>query len=171
MMMDGMKSLLPWLCLCACAGAADLSQAHNVYILPMTGGLDQYLANRLTETGVLQVVTDPKRADVVFTDRLGSTFEDKMQELYPPPPAPAAKPAEKAPADASAPPGFGDTVNKLAKPPSSFGRGKGTIFLVSVKSRDVLWSTLEKPKDTTSSQLDRAAVKIVSELKKSAGAK
>src|SRR5512138_1318842 len=33
----------PWLTI-----AAGLENVHSVYVLPMTGGLDQYLANRLS---------------------------------------------------------------------------------------------------------------------------
>src|SRR6266498_3415335 len=47
-------------CSAALACAADLSNVHNVYLLKMTKGLDQYLANRLTGDHVFQVVTDPK---------------------------------------------------------------------------------------------------------------
>src|SRR5688500_13830221 len=66
----------------------DLMEVREVYLLPMSGGLDQYLANRLTREGRFEVVTDPKNADAVFTDRLGPAFEDKLKELYPRPPKP-----------------------------------------------------------------------------------
>ena len=49
---------------------ADLKHVSSVYILPMSGGMDQFLANRLTTLGVFQVVTDPQRADAVITDRI-----------------------------------------------------------------------------------------------------
>ncbi len=174
-MVAAMKLLSVWCACVALAGAADLAQVRTVYILSMGSGLDQYLANRLTEGHVLQVVTDPKRADAVLTDHLGPSFEDQFSELYPPPPKPEPKKdkeqekekeKEADKSGAPAPPAFGDTVNKLAKPRSTFGRGKGTIFLVDVKTREVLWSSYEKPKDSTSTQLDRTAARIVSELKK-----
>jgi hypothetical protein len=57
---------------------AELSSVHTVYLLPMGSALDQYLANRLTSEHVFQVVTDPKLADAVFTDRIGSAFEEKL---------------------------------------------------------------------------------------------
>ena len=44
------------------------------------------MANQLTTMGVFQVVTDPQKADTVLADGLGKGFEDKMKELYPPPP-------------------------------------------------------------------------------------
>ena len=56
---------------------------RTVYVLPMAGGLDQYLAEWLTRDHVMQVVTDPKIADVVLTDRLGEAFEQKMAEIRP----------------------------------------------------------------------------------------
>jgi hypothetical protein len=163
-MMNDMRPLI-FLLFSLALGAADLSQVRTVYILPMAGGLDQHLANRITEARVFQVVTDPKRADAVITDRLGPSFEERFDELYPPPAPP--KPAEEKPAtDTAAPLALGDTVNKLARPQSSFSRGKGTIFLVSVQSREVLWSTFEKPKNTTSGEMDRTAGKVVADMKK-----
>jgi hypothetical protein len=54
---------------------------------------------------------------------------------------------------------------------SSFGRGKGTIFLVSVKSREVLWSTYALPKDSRADQLEKTAGKITNDLKKDLGKK
>ena len=57
----------------------------------MSNSMDQYLANRLTSEGILQVVTDPNKADAVLTDRLGLGFEERLKQLYPPPaPPPAA---------------------------------------------------------------------------------
>lgn len=157
-----------------------------MYMLPMANGMDQYLANRLTNLHAVQVVTDPQRADAILTDRLGPAFEDRLQELYPPPAEEKeeaeSKEAAKGPAKDAAkddtkekdqekpeapPPAFGDTANKLAKVGSmgSIGRAKGTIFLVDVKSRQVLWSIYQRPKDTTPHQLDRTAVHIVNQLK------
>src|SRR5579871_671724 len=162
-MMDEMKLLL-FVLAAAAALAGDVTQAHSVYILPMAGGLDQYLANHLTQAHVLQVVTDPSKADAVLSDRLGSAFEQKMTELYPPPAPPKPEPA-------AARPMLGDTVNKLSAPTSSFGGGKGTVFLVSVKTRDVLWSTYEKRKDASAGQMEKVAARICDDLKKSMGGK
>src|SRR5579872_5311794 len=57
--------------------------ARQVYIMPMASGLDQYLANWLTHEHAMQVVTDPKTADVILTDRIGEDFEQKLAQLYP----------------------------------------------------------------------------------------
>src|SRR5438105_4290906 len=62
-----------------------LPEVKRVYLLPMTSGLDQYIANWLTKAGRFEVVTDPANADAIFTDRLGPAFEQKWAELYPPP--------------------------------------------------------------------------------------
>src|SRR5438067_4847462 len=64
--------------------AAELSSVHNVYLLKMPRGLDQYLANHITSEHVFQVVTDPKLADTILTDQIGEKFEAKLDELYPP---------------------------------------------------------------------------------------
>ncbi len=84
---------------------AALTQVHKVYLLPMTNGMDQYLANRLTSLGLFQVVTDPKKADAVFTDRIGEAFESIQAEWFPEQPiVPASDEAEPAgPPEASAP--------------------------------------------------------------------
>ncbi|HZT31581.1 MAG TPA: hypothetical protein VFA33_16965 [Bryobacteraceae bacterium] len=169
-----MKRFLFWLsCLALPLSAAELASLHSVYLLPMANGMDQYLANRLTNLHVLQVVTDPQRAEAVLTDRIGQPLEDRLQDLYPPPPDKEAKQkqkekqAEKEQDSQGPSPIFGDVANKLATPGtnSSFGRAKGTIFLVEVKTRKILWSTYQRPKDTTSHQLDRTATQIVNQLK------
>src|SRR6478672_4550899 len=153
--------------------AGDLSQVRKVYIFTMAGGLDLHIANRLTDGHVLQVVTDPKNADAILTDRLGPGFEDRMTELYPPPeppkPPPKAKDKEKdkEPAAGIGIPDLSEPTNKLPKLVSNFGGGRGTVFLVSVKSREVLWSTYAKPKDARGEQMEKTAEKISSDLKKS----
>jgi len=155
-------------CSAAMLCAADLAGVHTVYLLRMGKGLDQYLANRLTADHVFQIVTDPKLADAVFTDQLGEGLQAKLEEISPTPePAkPAPPPKKKEEEDASANPLLGDTVNKLSSPASSFGRSRGTVFLVAVKSRQVVWSAYEPAKGGTAKELDRTANDIVSRIKK-----
>jgi hypothetical protein len=176
-----MKRLFPLLlCSATLACATDLAAVHSVYILPMSHGLDQYLANRITNSQVFTVVTDPKLAEAVFTEQIGANFETRMTELFPPPET-VAPPAPKADADAQGedegePKGepkkdsmaIGDTVNKLANPAqnSSFGRSKGTLFLVDAKSRQVIWSTYETPNGSRSTNLDHTASDIVDRIKR-----
>lgn len=152
---------------------ASLRQVQTVYLLPMGYGLDQYLANRLTAEGIFQVVTDPKRADAVFSDQIGLGFERRLQELFPPEPKPVepeaadATEAEKQEAKTKADAESLDDIKRNSGPPiSSFSRGKGNIFLVDVKTRSVLWSLYERPKKILPDELDRTSGRIVSRLKK-----
>src|ERR1035437_3809165 len=141
--MGSMKRLaLLFSCSAALVCAADLPNVHTVYVLKMSKGLDQFLANRLTSDHVFQIVTDPKLADAVFTDQIGEGFQMKLEEIFPAPesekPAPPPKPEKT---DDQANPLLGsDTVNKLSSPEanSSFGRSTGTVFLVDAKSWQVV---------------------------------
>jgi type IV secretory pathway VirB10-like protein len=166
----------------------QLKQVNTVYILGMSGGMDQYLANRLTNMGVFQVVTDPQKADAIITDRLGEPFEAKLKELYPPPPPPPppAPPAPPAPAK-DAKDAKDDKDSKIATTDKTlkddkdnkdkmedsggalrvggFNRGRGNIFIVDRKSKNVVWSTYERPKDTTPGELSKTAEKVVKRLK------
>jgi hypothetical protein len=150
-------------CFSALVGGAELSAVHSVYLLPMANGLDQYLANRITNEHVFQVVTNPKLADAIFTDRIGEVLEAKLADLNPSP-EPVARPAPDQPSS-SLPT---ETANKLSNPAtaSNFGRGKGNIFLVDPKSHQVVWSAYRTPKSSASSDLDRTASDIVSRLKR-----
>jgi hypothetical protein len=167
-----------WIILLSCSAlmcAADLAGVRAVYILPMRSGLDQYLANRLTNGGVFRVVTDPKLADAVLTDHIGATFESQLDDLYPKPEsakkveAPPPPPPKKG--DDAKPAPLIDTDTKAHELPqtSTFGRTKGTVFLVDQKSRQVLWSVFDPSKGTDSKDLDRTASDIVSRIKKDLG--
>ena len=140
----------------------DLKRVSSVYILPMSGGMDQFLANRLTTMGVFQVVTDPQKADALITDRIGEAFQAKLDELYPPPAPPKPVKDEKSAKDdkkkddLSAGP-----VTRL----SSFNTGKGNFFIVDRRSRNVLWSVYEQPANSSSSELTKTAEKVVKRLK------
>jgi hypothetical protein len=168
------------MCIPAVAAAAppkaELARVHSVYLLPMSNGIDQYLANRLTNLGVFQVVTDPHRADAVFTDRLGDTFESRLGEWFP---EPSPKPAEKKPSaqpakpEGDAPPAKAEKPEETTKemkgdtgvPFSSFRRAKGTVFLVDPRTRVVLWSIYAQPKSSQAAELDRTAERITKGIK------
>jgi hypothetical protein len=159
----------------ALSAGAQVSAVRSVYLLPMSGHLDQYLANRITSSGLFQVVTDPNRADAVFSDHLGPAFEDRLAELFPEPKPEAAKPEDaqpKAEGDAAAKEPDVEKSLVAAKPKeeamrvSSFGRGKGTIFLVDGRNRAVLWSFYEMARDTSPRELDRVAGRIADRLKR-----
>lgn len=171
----------------------ELPEVRTVYLLTMSNGLDQFMANRLTQTGRFEVVTDPAKADAVFTDRLGAAFEEKWKELYPPPPkVEEAKPTDSK-ADDGKPTVDGKSVEAKsveAEPvevkatekekktpdlidavgsqpftrPSSFSRSRGNIFLVSRKTGAVIWSRFSLPKDSRPKSLDENAERIVDRL-------
>jgi hypothetical protein len=145
-----------------CALAADaahpgLQQIHTVYLLPMANSLDQYMANRITAVGIFQVVTDPLKADAVFTDKIGEGLEEKLDELYPPEEKPKAKDDKDDKDDASGQP---------AKRFGSFSRGRGTVFLVDRRSRNVVWSTYWPVKSSRPDDTNRRASDIVKRLQK-----
>ena len=111
----------------------------------MAGGLDQYLARWLTSEHIMQVVTDARIADAVLTDRLGEAFEQKMAEIHP----------------------LDDKDKKVDSTHSQFraSKGRGTIFLVDAKSRQVLWSDYEKvPAYNTNDNLNREAERIAKKM-------
>ena len=176
-----MKLFFALLGLTALAAAAfatvnpQLRQVKRVYILAMGSGMDQYLANQLTNSGIFEVVTDPKKADAIVTDDVGETFQQKLDNLYPPPqPKPeAAKPAADGDSDSST-----ADAKSAKKDPldgldfsagrvggSSFGRGKGNFFVVDRSSRVVLWSIYERPKNSTPGELTKTASRVVKHLK------
>lgn len=171
--MGSMKRLVfLFSCSAAMVCAADLANVHTVYLLKMAKGLDQFLASRLTTDHVFRIVTDPKLADAVFTDQLGEGFQAKLEEISPTPESekPAPPPKKKTEDEDTPPvnPMLGDTVNKLSSPGAgtSFGRAKGTVFLVDAKSRQVIWSVYQPAKGGTPKEMDRTAIDIVSRIKK-----
>jgi hypothetical protein len=155
----------------AVLAAAGLADVRKVYMLPMSNSLDQYLANRLTNEHVFEVVADPALADAIFTDRLGEAFEARLAELLPGPEAdkPAAPPPDEKDKKAEIRGDIGgEPVNKLAKPGAgtSFSRSRGTIFLVDAKSKLVVWSAFEPASDNRAKQMDRTASQLVSRIKR-----
>ncbi len=169
----------------------QLAGVQTVYILPMGSGMDQFLASRLTAMHVVQVAADPQIADAIFTDHLGESFERRLEDLYPKPkPAPAVdedkdaadkdtdkdkdedakttdKDAVKEPVErpSVARANALATEEKSTAPISTFGRGRGTFFLVDRKTRNVLWSTYEKPAGSRPDQLRHTADVIAKEFK------
>jgi len=171
MMVNNMKWAVTLLCCVNLASAAELAVGRTVFLLPMNRGLDQFVANRLTRMHVLQVVTDPAKADIIITDQVGASFEDRMHELYPPPPAPKEAAPKSDTAGTSEQHGLGSIFGNTGKKPETAGavalggRGRGTVFLVDVQTRQVLWSVFEVPKSSSPRELDRAAERIVKRLK------
>jgi hypothetical protein len=132
--------------------AAGLSDVKTVYLMPMSNGLDQYLAVQLTTGAVLQVVIDPQRADAVLTDHLGESFEQSLADLY------GAKPqnSDKDKTD--------DGGGTFAHSGMQGQKGRGNVFLVNSKTHEVLWSFHEFPKDKTPGGMTRTAGRIAAKL-------
>jgi hypothetical protein len=162
-----MKTMTRLLLLLSCSGAlllaADLPGVHSVYVMPMSQGMDQFLANRLAAEHAFHVVSDLKLADAVLTDRIGPSLNASLDEAAPKPPAPPEDKDKDKDKDAKKAPTAQNTLDNPSLS-STFGRGKGTFFLVDAKSRQVLWSTFETPKNSTANELDRTASDIVSRL-------
>jgi hypothetical protein len=177
-----MKLFCAFALLAAAAFASVNPQLHEVkrvYILAMGSGMDQYLASQLTKAGLFEVVTDPKKADAIVTDNVGEAFQKKVDDLYPAPPPPpvATKPA----AELGTSLDVGDSASDAkavkkdglagldfgggAPRSGSLGRGKGNFFVVDRKSRSVLWSVYERPKNSTPGELTKTAGRVVKHLK------
>jgi hypothetical protein len=147
-MMDLMKLFL-LLAASLAASALDLGGIKTVYLLPMGNGLDQFLAIKLTTGVILQVVTDPQKADAILTDHVGGSLEQKLHDLY--------GPKKEQESDSFAP----------AKPTSQpMSRAKGAIFLIDRKTRNIVWSDYEQPKNTTQPEINRLADRIATKLTK-----
>jgi len=125
------------------SAGSDLQNVKKVYVFPMRSGMDQYLTSALAEAHVLQVVSDPKAADAVLTDKVGPAFEEAFDRLV-----------------LDVKPKGADMAKR-----ASFSSGRGTIFLVS-RSKQVIWSTYAPPKDNSAGQLERTARRTVGRLKK-----
>jgi hypothetical protein len=137
------------------AGTAELAEVKTVYLLPMTYSLDQFLAVRLAKGGVLQVVTDPKLADAIITDHIGTGLEERMNELYGKQPD-TEKDKEKDKKEQAS----------FAGPTAGSARSKGAVFLIDRKSRNVVWSDYVRPKSSQADELNHVADKIAAQLEK-----
>jgi hypothetical protein len=151
-----MKFLVLSLLAAGFCSAAQLKDVKSVYFYPMPSGFEQLLASRIASEHVYQVVSDPKLADAVFTDSLSDAFLYKLDHIQTPP-----KPVT---------PG---SMEREAEAPhaSSFSRGKGTLFLVDAKSKQVVWSIYDLPKDRSTPTLNKLARKVVDQLEIANGMK
>ncbi|HET9218086.1 MAG TPA: hypothetical protein VFR18_13965 [Terriglobia bacterium] len=125
----------------------DLKQVKTVYILGMVNGLDQFLANRLTNSGAIWVVLDPVNADAILTDRLDEDFWKWLTNRYP-----------RNSANSTA----GQKQNDLRLAAQRVS--PGTIFLVDPRTRLVLWSAFESVRRPSGPTLDQAAGRYTKRL-------
>jgi hypothetical protein len=137
----------------------ELAEIKTVYLLPMTYSLDQFLAIRLTKGGVVQVVTDPKKADAVISDHIGTALEEKMNTLYGE--QKAVETADDKDKDKDK-----DKTGYGNGPMAGGTRSKGAVFLVDRKTRNVLWSDYVRPKSAQPDELTHVADKIAAQFEK-----
>ncbi len=167
-----MRRFLPLLAVTTLFAAnPNLVNIKSVYILPMTSGFDQYLANSLRNGEVLTVTTDPQTADAILTDAIGPSFERRLTELYPPPPPEKPAKAENKDGDEAEAKEEIKETSGVAHRASSFRKGRGVVFLVDRRTRRVVWSAHQLPRDYTSQGLNRAATRVSEHLKKDYAAK
>jgi hypothetical protein len=138
----------------------ELARIRAVYLLPMSSGLDQFLAVRLSKGGVLLVVTDPKQADAILTEYIGTGLDEKLKTIYGEQ-KPAAEEDKQNDKDKSK-----DQQASFGNPMAGASRSKGAVFLVDRKTRNVLWSDYVRPKTSQPADLNHAADKIVGQLEK-----
>jgi len=120
----------------------------------MANEMDQHLASRLTSTRTLWVVLDPNNADAILTDSLDDSFWNWLSRTYPS----AHKAAgERAP---------GDRYSA-----QNVSKHRGTVFLVDPKTRLVLWSMYDLPRNFSPAEMDRVAAHINNGLKAAFGKK
>ena len=48
----------------------DLSAVQTVYVLPMTAGMDQFVAHQIARNALYNVTTDPRHADAFLREGL-----------------------------------------------------------------------------------------------------
>lgn len=155
---------MKWFCLFATLAVAqagsephpELMDVKTVYLLPMTYSLDQFLAIRLTKGGVLQVVTDPKLADAILTEHIGTGLEEQLKTLY----------GDKKSADTDKDKDKDKTPSFSNGPMAGGTRSRGAVFLVERKTRNVIWSDYVRPKSAQPDELNHAADKIATQLEK-----
>jgi hypothetical protein len=146
----------------------DLTAVKKVYMFPMRGNLDQYLANRLVPSKTFQVVVDPSQAEAVFTDQLGEGFEARLEQLRNA--SASGCPCRATESDRVSADTKQETENQSQQGTrmrfSGSSRGNSTVFLVDIKSGVVLWSAYEKAGGSSPGFLDKAAARLVRRLQR-----
>jgi len=135
----------------------------------MAYGLDQHLAQYLVRLGVFQITTDPKTADAVMTDSIGPGFEVRLRQLYAPPAAAVEASTEDEDAAARVHREEGARAKQQEEwnaIRSTWGRGRGNVYLVDRYSKAVIYTMYAPPKDSSRPQVDKAAKKIAEDLAK-----
>lgn len=141
------------ICVLTAADQTHLSSRYQtVFILTMANSLDQHLASRLTSTRVMWVVLQPASADAVLTESLDDDFWNWLEQTYPRPVAPNQ-----------------GVVHRSGYPATA--RHSGNVFLVDPRTRLVLWSAYDLPRNTSAAELERSAIRIANQLRIAFGKK
>ena len=151
-------------------GPAGLGSGQKVYFWPMSHGFDHYLAEQAAAAGAFDVVVDPKLAQAVMTERIDSRFVEGMNELFPLPEEEDGKKSQeeesKDAEDEESAGIYGDGYLPERPPNRPVGQSRGTLFLVDVASRRVVWSTYIKEFDPAPNELHKQARNVVQRFKK-----
>ncbi|MBI1354570.1 MAG: hypothetical protein GC160_09500 [Acidobacteria bacterium] len=141
-------------------GQAQLRDAQPVYFWPMQHAFDQYLAEAVNGADALSVTVDPKRASSMMTERIDATFLAALEELFP-----EQKPAkDEDDKDVKSKESIEGRF-QLARPKNRpQGRPQGTLFLVDVKTRRVIWSTYMGEVDPEPKALHKEAERVVEDI-------
>ena len=150
-----------------CLAATDLKDIRSLYTWPRVKSFDQYLAEQITAENVFDVVVDPQLADVILTDRIDAPFLAVMNDLFPL----SAGKNQKAPITAKQDKSDSIESGGTIKRPINrvLGRPQGTLFLVHIETRKVLWSTYLREHEATPNKLHQMASGVVKRLKKALG--
>jgi hypothetical protein len=165
-----MRWLLLLAALTAPLMAADLSSIGPVYVWPMNGALDQYVAEQATSSGTFAVTVDPARAKTVMTDHIDAKFFEGMNEIFVDEAAIAAAAAAKSDDEEDEDAATGSIESGLAaNRPANRPRSspKGTVFLVNIQTRQVIWSTFLGDFDRSPKKLHSKAAQVIGTLSKS----
>ena len=135
-------------------GQAQLREAQPVYFWPMQHAFDQYLAEAVNGADALTVTFDPKLATSIMTERIDATFLEAIEELFP------KEEAEKVEEDDSIEGDF--QVARNRNRPQA--RPRGTLFLVDVQTRRVIWSTYLGELEPDPKNLHKEALRVVEEI-------
>lgn len=135
-------------------GQAQLRDAQPVYFWPMQHSFDQYLAEAVHGAEALTVTFDPKRAKAIMTERIDAPFLHAIEELFP---------TEEAETDEKDDSIEGDfEVARTKNRPQA--RPRGTLFLVDIQTRRVIWSTYLGELEPEPKDLHKEALRVVEEI-------
>jgi hypothetical protein len=153
--------------LCVAAAPPQSPAAGKLYLWPMSNAFDQYLAEQITADGVFEVVVDPKLANTIMTEKIDSTFLAAMDEFFP---RAVENQSEKAAENTKKDDSIESDSRDRRPANRPRGQARGTLFLVDVASRKVVWSTYLKEFDPSPNKLHSQAGNVVEKMRESSAA-